>query len=120
VLHGTQGSWAKYGGDVQEKQLVAGVAPVASGFGDDPDPGILYDGATGERTTIPAPAANQLGYYVGIREAIWGRQPNPVPAEQALAVMTVLEASFESGARGQVVPLQFTDLERSAWMSTAG
>jgi predicted dehydrogenase len=120
VLHGTLGSWAKYGADVQEKQLVAGVAPVTSGFGYDPDPGILYNGTTGERMTIPAPAANQLGYYVGIREAIWGRQPNPVPAEQALAVMTVLEASFESGARGQVVPLQFTDLERSAWMGTAG
>ena len=83
-------------------------------FGVDPSPGILYDGATGEQTAIPAPVGNEFAYYVGIREAILGRQPNPVPAEQALAVMAVLERSFESGAQGQVLPLQLTDRERAA------
>ena len=115
VLHGTLASWVKYEADVQEKQLIAGMLPGAPGFGDDPDPGILYDGATGRQTKIPAPAANQSAYYIGIREALWGRQPNPVPPDQAVAVMAVLETSFESGARGQALPLQLTDKERSAW-----
>jgi predicted dehydrogenase len=116
VIHGTRASWAKHGADVQEKQLVAGMRPDADGFGVDPNPGILYDGTTGEQTEIPAPVGNESAYYVGIREAVLGRQPNPVPPEQALAVMAVLERSFESGAKGQVLPLQLTDQERTAFL----
>jgi predicted dehydrogenase len=115
VLHGTLGSWAKFGADVQEKQLVAGVLPGSAGFGYDPDPGIFYEGATGKQTKIPAPAANQADYYFGIREALWGRQPNPVPPEQASAVMSMLETSFQSGVKGQVLPLQLTGKEREAF-----
>jgi len=115
VLHGTLGSWAKFGADVQEKQLVAGMLPGSAGFGDDPDPGVFYEGATGKQTKIPAPAANQAAYYVGIRNALWGRQPNPVPPEQASAVMSILDTSFQSGAMGRVLPLQLTDKERAAF-----
>jgi predicted dehydrogenase len=115
VLHGARGSWAKFGADVQEKQLVAGMLPDSVGFGYDPDPGVLYEGATRKQTKIPAPAANQAAYYIGIREALWGRQPNPVPPEQASAVMSILESSFQSGARGQVLPVQLTDKERAAF-----
>jgi predicted dehydrogenase len=118
VLHGTLGSWAKFGADVQEKQLVAGLRPGSPGFGDDPDPGILYDGATGKQTKIPAPPANQADYYVGIREALWGRQLNPVPPEQASAVMSMLETSFQSGASGRVLPLQLTSKECSAFAAS--
>lgn len=119
VLHGTLGSWAKFSGDVQERQLVAGMLPGSAGFGYDPDPGILYEGATGKQTKIPAPAANQAGYYLGIREALWGRQPNPVPPEQACAVMSILETSFLSGTTGQVLPLQLTAREHAALASVS-
>ena len=115
VLHGTLGSWAKFGGDVQEKQLVAGMRPGSPGFGDDPDPGILYEGATGKLTKIPAPTVNQANYYVGIRDALWGKQPNPVPPEEASAVMSILETSFQSGDEGRVLPLQLTSKERAAF-----
>jgi predicted dehydrogenase len=115
LLHGTLGSWAKFGADVQEKQLAAGVLPGSPGFGEDPDPGILYEGRTGKQTRIPAPAVNQAEYYVGIREALWGRQPNPVPPEQASAVMSILDTSFQSGATGRVLPLQLTDRELAAF-----
>jgi predicted dehydrogenase len=111
VIHGTRASWAKHGPDVQEKQLVAGIRPDSAGFGVDPNPGILYDGATGEQTEIPAPIGDETAYYVGIREALLGRQPNPVPPEEALAVMAVLERSFEAGTEGQVLSLQLTDQE---------
>jgi predicted dehydrogenase len=117
VLHGTLGSWAKFGADVQEKQLVSGVLPSSPGFGDDPDPGILYEGATGKQTKIFAPAVNQTDYYFGIREALWGRRLNPVPPEQASAVMSMLDTSFQSGAMGQVLPLQLTSKERAAFIA---
>jgi predicted dehydrogenase len=114
VLHGTLGTWAKFGADVQERQLVAGIRPGSPGFGVDPDPGIFYDGGTGKQTRIPAPAVNQAEYYVGIRDALWGRQPNPVPPEQASAVMAILDTSFQSGALGRVLPLKLTYKERAA------
>jgi predicted dehydrogenase len=119
LLHGALGSWAKFGADVQEKQLVAGVLPGSPGFGEDPDPGILYEGATGKQTRIQAPSVNQAEYYVGIREALWGRQRNPVPPEQASAVMSMLDTSFQSGATGRVLPLQLTDRERAAFAPSA-
>jgi predicted dehydrogenase len=115
VLHGTLGSWAKFGADVQEKQLAAGIEPGSPGFGHDPDPGILYEGATGKQTKIPAPIANQAEYYVGIRETLWSRQPNPVPPQQASAVMSILDTSFQSGATGRVLTLQLTQKERAAF-----
>jgi predicted dehydrogenase len=118
VLHGTLGSWVKFGADVQERQLVADVLPNSPGFGDDPDPGIFYDGVTGLRKEIPAPSANQREYYVGIRDALWERGSNPVPSEQASAVMSVLETSFQSGSTGRVLAVQLTDGERAAFPIT--
>jgi predicted dehydrogenase len=115
LLHGTLGSWAKFGADVQERQLVTGMLPDSPGFGDDRDAGIFYDGVTGRQTRVQAPAANQRDYYIAIRDALWGRQPNPVPPSQASAVMSVLEASFRSGASEQVLTIQLTDKEREAY-----
>jgi predicted dehydrogenase len=115
ALHGTRASWAKFGGDVQEAQLIAGMLPDAPGFGVDADPGILYDGATGERTEIPAPVGDQRPYYVGVRDAILAGRPAPISGEHGVAVMAVLEASFESGAKGRVVPVQLTAGERARW-----
>lgn len=115
LLHGTRASWAKYGIDQQEKQLVEGIIqPGTPGFGDDPDPGILFDGATGTRTEIPAPPADQIGYYNGVRDAIFGLTPLPVSPESAIAVMAVLETTFASSEQGRILPLALTDDERSA------
>jgi predicted dehydrogenase len=116
VLHGTLGSWAKFGADVQERQLMSGMLPDDPGFGYDSNPGIVYDGATGTQTEVPSPAGNQRGYYIGIRDAILGKCPPPVPARDAVANMAVLETSFESGARGQVLPLPLTPEERAEWV----
>ena len=115
ALHGTLGSWIKYGADVQEKQLISGIRPGASGFGIDPDPGIFIDGVTGQRTEIPAPAGDESKYYSGIRDALYGKRPNPVPAGKALVVMAVLERSFESAAAGCSLPFELTEPERLAW-----
>jgi predicted dehydrogenase len=117
VLHGTRASWAKFGGDVQEEQLMAGMLPDAPGFGVDPDPGIVYDGASGKKTEVPAPLGDQRPYYAGVRDAILQGQPAPISGEHGVAVMAILEASFESGARGQVLPIPLTPEERARWES---
>jgi predicted dehydrogenase len=116
ILHGTHASWAKYGADVQEKQLMAGMVPGDEGFGYDPDSGVLYDGATGQQTETPTPVGCQQMYYMGIRDAIRGGQAPPISTRDAIAVMAVLETSFESSARGQVMPLPLTLEERAEWI----
>jgi predicted dehydrogenase len=115
ILHGTRASWAKYGADVQEKQLVVKMKPSEEGFGYDPDPGILYDGATGEQTKTLTPAGCQQMYYIGIRDAIREKQPPPIPMRDAVAVMAILETSFESAAQGLTLPLPLTFEERAEW-----
>ena len=108
VVHGTLGSWSKFGGDLQESRLQAGMRPDAPGFGDDPIPGLLYRSPGTPPEPTPAPDANQRDFYVAIHEALRGRGPNPVPTREAVAVMAVLETSFESARRGLTLPLPVT------------
>lgn len=115
ALHGTQGSWAKFGADVQERQLMSGMLPTDPQFGCDSDPGIHYDGETDRQTEIPVPVGNQREYYAGIRDAILGRGLVPVELKYAIAGMAILETSFESGARGQVLPIPLNEEERAQW-----
>ena len=106
VVHGTRGSWSKFGGDLQETRLKEGMRPDAPGFGDDPDPGWFYGEPGLEPQSSPAPGANQREYYVAILDAIRGRAPNPVPPNDAVAVMAVLETCFESARLGTVLPVR--------------
>ena len=105
VVHGTRGSWAKFGGDQQEARLQDGMRPDAPGFGEDTDPGWFYEGPGVAPQAIPAPGANQRAYYVEVLDAIRGRGPNPVPASDAVAVMAVLQTCFESARRGTALPV---------------
>ncbi|RXH54301.1 oxidoreductase [Granulicella sibirica] len=115
VVHGMAGTWMKYGLDVQEAQLVSGMPPTDPRFGVDPDPGLLFDGATGTRTEISAPPSNQSLYYASIRDAILSGHPAEIPARDAVAVMAILETTFKSAAEGRVLPLSLTQEERAAW-----
>ena len=115
LLHGTKASWMKYGADVQEAQLIAGMDPNNPAFGIDPDPGILIDGPSGSRTEIPAPVGDQRRYYTDIQQAIVNQRKPAITARDAVAVMAVLETSFKSGASGQVLPLPLTDEELADW-----
>ena len=94
---------------------MSGMLPDDPAFGHDPSPGIVYDGATGTQTEVPSPAGNQREYYVGIRNALLGKCPVPVPLKDVVAGMAILETSFDSGARGQVLPLPLTTHESATW-----
>jgi hypothetical protein len=54
-------------------------------------------------------------YYVDIRDAIKNQQPPLIAAKDAVAVMAILETSFQSGAQGRVLPLPLTQEERAEW-----
>ena len=57
------------------------------------------DGLTGRRETVPGPPGDYPAFYDAVAAALSADAPNPVPPEQALAVMEVLEAGIESDRR---------------------
>lgn len=95
-VHGAKASWLKSGLDVQEDQLKAGLPVGGPGWGLDPLPATVVDGATGERTEAACPPGAYPAFYAAVAAALTGTGPNPVPPEQALEVMALLEAGLES------------------------
>ncbi|CAJ0789883.1 putative oxidoreductase YdgJ [Ralstonia condita] len=118
VVHGTLGSFIKRRPDPQEAQLLAGMAPGETGWGQDDDAGILIDGATSATVDVATPPGDQRAYYAAVRDAIRGQHPNPVPPVQAVAVMAVLEAAVAAAETGAVAVPDLTDSERADWLAT--
>ena len=97
-VHGTRGSFLKQGLDSQEDALKAGRNPGDAMWGHDARPGTLTT-VDGERTTtriVTGEPGDYRLYYEGVRDAIRGSAPNPVPATDALAVMKLIEHGIES------------------------
>lgn len=109
AVHGTRGSWFKYGLDPQEAALRDGAVPGGDDWGVDPSPGRLLrveaDGTIVEGAS-PAPAGNYRAFYAGVRDAIRGDATPPVTLDAALDVMRVLQAAIDSAASGRVVTPQ--------------
>ena len=105
AVHGAKASWFKSGLDVQEDQLKAGLAPDDADWGLDPLKGRIIEGKTGAVFTPDAPRGDYGAYYAAIAAALRGRGPNPVPPDQAVAVMEVLEAGLDSARLGQTIQL---------------
>lgn len=108
VVHGTRGSYRKWGLDAQEDALRAGAQPnpqALSAWGRDPQIGELTLAPQAEqpdeRLTLPWPTlpGRYPTYYSAVVAALQGEGPNPVPAREALAVMRLIDAGRESAAR---------------------
>ena len=107
AVHGTKGSFIKSGLDAQEDHLKAGMRPGAPGYGDDPRPGVLIqleDDEPVSQAVRPMPA-DYRAFYAGLREAIINGAPSPVPIEQALWVMEVIDAAQRSAAERREIVL---------------
>ena len=104
ALHGTKGSFVKYGLDPQEAALKAGRTPDEPGW--DVEPAELHGKLTtleGART-IPTIPSNFTRYYENIRDAILGKARPGVTPESALDVMRGLELAVASSRERRVVP----------------
>ncbi len=119
LLHGTHGSFKKYGLDPQEPALVAGakVPPVG-----DPKPWLAEaesewgtltiapdpaDPSTLTRTPIRTELGDYRGYYANVRDAINGKAPLVVQAEDGYRVIRLLEMARESSSEGRTLPVNF-------------
>ncbi|WP_426444941.1 oxidoreductase [Siccibacter colletis] len=98
IVHGTRGSYVKFGLDPQEDRLKAGERLPQSDWGYDMRDGTLTL-AQGEemveKTLLTVPG-NYPAYYAAIRDALNGNGENPVPASQAITIMELIELGIES------------------------
>jgi len=107
AVHGTKGSFIKSALDAQEDHLKAGMTPGAPGYGVDPRPGVLIqleDNAPVSTAVHPLPA-DYRAYYAGVRDALTAGAANPVPPEEALRVMEVIDAAQRSAAERREIAL---------------
>ena len=115
LLHGTRGSFKKYGLDPQEPALVAGRQVPACGSAekwlqeDESQWGVLtqaFDASDPKnlrRRTIETLTGDYRQFYVNVRDAIRGAAPLVVTAEDAYRLLRVLELARESSESGRTL-----------------
>jgi predicted dehydrogenase len=100
IIHGTLGSFTKYGIDPQEEALKEGKWPDSEGWGTETKEwwGRLKtaDGNKTETQIIETLPGNYLGFYQNIYEVIREGKDLIVKPEQARDVIRVIEACYES------------------------
>ncbi|HEV8304575.1 MAG TPA: oxidoreductase [Gemmatimonadales bacterium] len=104
AVHGTRGSFIKYGVDAQEAALKAGRTPGEPDW--DADPPALYGTLTTPDGTraVPTIPSSYTRYYENVRDAILRRAELAVTPEQALNIMRGLELGVASSRRRCVLP----------------
>ena len=107
AIHGTQGSYTKYGLDPQEDALKIGGRPGDENWGADTQAGQLdvLRGSWMQQSAVPNEQGDYTQFYAAMRDAILHGQPNPVAASEALQVMQLIESGELSAAEGRVVAL---------------
>src|SRR5688572_4159256 len=109
ILHGMKGSFLQQRSDMQEEQLLAGMVPSLASWCPPPSApdGLLHTELLGEvisKKTTSAPG-NYMGYYDDVLKALSGNTANPVPADDAIKTMKIIEAASSSAATGKVIAL---------------
>ncbi|MFN3836544.1 MAG: oxidoreductase [Brevundimonas sp.] len=107
VVHGTGGSFVKHGLDAQEGQSKAGLRPGDADWGLDPSPGVLTRIVDGQsvRTTPEPERGDYPAFYAAMRDAITGDGQPPVPVDQALTTMRIIDAGLKSSTERREIAL---------------
>jgi scyllo-inositol 2-dehydrogenase (NADP+) len=109
TLHGTQGSYVKWGLDPQEAQLRAGLPFDAAEFGLEPESawGELSL-AGGAKRRVPTLRGDYRGFYANVRDTLLGKGELAVEPEQAWQTTRLIELARESSAQGRRLRVDFS------------
>lgn len=110
ILHGTDGSFLKSGLDPQEEALKKGLLPDSKDWGSDL-PGKygtlnVRNGGKEIRKKIKTEAGNYTAFYDNIFDHLRKGCELAVPGRQALDVIRIIEAAYESAEKGEVVKIK--------------
>ena len=109
MLHGTNGSFVKYGLDVQEATLDSGAKPVGNNWGREPEEiwGTLnaeYEGVKFQGK-VESEHGDYREYFINLRDAIHGKTELAVKPEEAREVMRIIELAFRSSEEKRTIEL---------------
>jgi scyllo-inositol 2-dehydrogenase (NADP+) len=116
LLHGTAGSYKKYGLDPQEPAIVAGAKVPRMGEGEwlmEPEAAwgtltvapALVDPETLVKTVMRTEPGDYRSYYANVRDAILGKSPLVVPSEAGYNVIRLLELARVSSAECNTIAI---------------
>lgn len=102
LIHGTRGSFIKWGLDPQEEQLKSGMRYESSSIGEEPENAWgelrLCEGGS---QRIPTATGDYRGFYANVRDALLGRAELDVQPEQAWRTIRLIELARESSREGR-------------------
>ena len=108
-LHGTLGSFIKHKTDVQETALQDNKKPGGDDWGIEPEnqKGLLHTEKNGMviKEYIQSERGNYGDYYNAIYDAIRNDKEVPVPGEDGMKVIAVIQAAIESNKQKRVIEL---------------
>jgi scyllo-inositol 2-dehydrogenase (NADP+) len=112
-VHGTQGSFVKYGIDPQEDALKAGMRPGDAGWGHEaPDAWATVTAADGTRRAVETIPGAYESFYQAVHAAIAEGKEVPVKPQDAVDVVRVIELALQSHRERRTIA--FTAGERHA------
>ena len=100
AVHGSGGSFVKFGIDVQEAQLKAGMDPRDPQFGVDERDG-AFTAPDGTRSSVPTERGRYLEYYDAVASAIIDGGPVPVDPADSRDGLMLIDLARRSSALGQ-------------------
>lgn len=110
VLHGTDGSYVKYGLDRQEEDLTKGFMPDSPHWGEEDETywGTLHTERNGRdiRGKYPSLPGNYGAFYENIYQHLRHGAPLQSDAREVVDVIRVIEAAWESSRTQSVIRLQ--------------
>jgi scyllo-inositol 2-dehydrogenase (NADP+) len=114
-VHGSLGSYAKYGVDQQEPALIAGAVPPMLGS---PEPWFNEPEANWgtltlatkrtepveyARTKLPTQPGDYRAFYANVRDAILGTAPLAIPSEDGFHIIRLLELAVQSSKEQRTI-----------------
>lgn len=117
TLHGTQGSYVKFGLDPQEPAIEAGIQIGSPGWGDEPESawGLLRlaqgtDPGVSSETRVRTESGDYRGYYANVRDAILGEAPIAVSGLDAWQTARIIELARQSSVEERTLPVELEPL----------
>ncbi len=109
ILHGTEGSYLKWGLDPQEEALKSGEIPGSPSWGEEPEDawGRINSSFQGKALagSYPTVPGSYPRFYENVYRAIRHHEPLAILPEQAGDVIRIIESAYESSRMGRVVNL---------------
>jgi predicted dehydrogenase len=110
MMHGTKGSYIKYGEDRQEELLKAGQLPIGDDWGKEPESqyGLIHTEINGKvvREAYPSVQGGFGGFYRNIYKTIREGAPLTEKPEHGYNVIRVIELAFESSEKQRWIPVE--------------